>query len=80
MHLAFVIEYKAYELEILPINPGQIMPTNMLLLIFAFLHPFIDNFNCRDQKHRNTLFHIKTNLCNGSQIIMHKLLVHEFSI
>ena len=46
MHLAFVIEYKAYELEILPINPGQIMPTNMLLLIFAFLHPFIDNFNC----------------------------------
>ena len=42
----------------------------MLLLIFAFLHPFIDNFNCSDQKHRNTLFHIKTNLCNGSQIII----------
>ena len=52
----------------------------MLLLIFAFLHPFIDNFNCSDQKHRNTLFHIKTNLCKGSQIIMHKLFVHEFSI
>ena len=34
----------------------------------------------RSKKHRNTLFHIKTNLCNGSQIIMHKLLVHEFSI
>ena len=33
------------------------MFTNMLLMIFAFLHPFIDNFNCRDQKHRNKLFH-----------------------
>ena len=34
----------------------------------------------RPKKHRNTLFHIKTNLCKGSQIIMHKLFVHEFSI
>ena len=42
------------------------MRTNMLLLIFAFLH-------------RNKLFHIKTNLCNGSQIIMRKSFVHEFS-
>ena len=38
----------------------------MLLLIFDFLH-------------KNKLFHVKTNLCNGSQIIMRKSFGHEFS-
>ena len=45
---------------------GQIMRTNMLSLIFAFLH-------------KNKLLHVKTNLCNGSQIVMRKSFGHEFS-
>ena len=45
----------------------------LVIITFAFLHPFIDNSQesyAKIKKPRKKLFHIKRNLCNGSLIII----------